>query len=365
MDATCYPALSGNVAYYNWRNAVRDAGTISFNQTWYANLDYVVEGALTINAGATLTVQPGTTVKFNDTGQRHRGERRAGGGWHGRAEDRFHLRPRPGAGARCAQPADGGWRIANRRMANRRSANAQIAGWQTKHRPHQASSTIGYRMPCAGPWRRRLLLRRPRHAGGCSRRSPAAALAPDDAYWPVAGDWGRISFSDSSDDTKNVLNYAVVRYAGYSVNNAIYITSAAPRITNSQITHNTGHGLYLESQANPTVEGNSFIRNSLSGIYVRTASAPIIRNNTFRNQGAYAVEMEADAKPRFSGNVATDNATNGVKVTGTVAGATTWDANLVYVAGAVTIPSGASLTLVPGRSSSSWRARTGRSTARW
>ena len=145
-----------------------------------------------------------------------------------------------------------------------------------------------------------------------------------------------------------MLNYAVVRYAGYSVNNAIYVNSAAPRITNSQIANNTGHGLYLESQANPTVEGNSFIRNGWSGIYVRTASAPIIRNNTFRNQGAYAVEMEADAKPRFSGNTATDNATNGVKVTGTVAGATTWDANLVYVAGGVTIPSGASLTPAAG-----------------
>ena len=58
--------------------------------------------------------------------------------------------------------------------------------------------------------------------------------------------------------------------------------------------------------------------------------------------------MEADAKPRFSGNAATDNATNGVKVTGTIAGATTWDADLVYVAGGVTIPSGASLTPAAG-----------------
>ncbi len=50
---------------------------------------------------------------------------------------------------------------------------------------------------------------------------------------------------------------------------------------------------------------------------------------------------------RFSGNVATDNATNGVKVTGTVAGPT-WDADLVYVAGAVTIPNSFSLAPAPG-----------------
>ena len=112
---------------------------------------------------------------------------------------------------------------------------------------------------------------------------------------------------------------------------------------------------YLENQANPTVEGNAFIRNGLSGIYVKTASAPAIRNNTFRNQGMYAVEMEADAKPRFSGNIATDNATNGVKVKGTIAGATTWDADLVYVAGGVTIPSGASLTPAVGTIIKFWR----------
>ena len=304
MDATCYPTLSGNVAYYNWRNAVRDGGTISFNQTWYANLDYVVEGTLTINVGAALTVQPGTVVKFSDTGS--------------------------GIAVNGALVADG---TAAQKIAFT-SVRDQALGHDVLNlqmADGKAQVAASYFADAAAP----------------EDRAGLAALEPED-YWPVAGDWGRIAYADSSDDTKNVLNYAIVRYAGYSVNNALYANSAAPRITNSQITNNTGHGLYLESQANPTVEGNSFTRNGLSGIYVRTASAPIIRSNTFRNNGAYAVEMEADAKPRFSGNVAADNATNGVKVTGTVAGATTWDANLVYVAGAVTIPSGASLTPAAG-----------------
>ncbi|KUK76075.1 MAG: Parallel beta-helix repeat protein, partial [Proteiniphilum acetatigenes] len=65
MDSTCYPQLSENTAYYNTVNGVRNAGTVSFNQTWSADLPYVIDSTITIAAGATLTLEPGTILKFN------------------------------------------------------------------------------------------------------------------------------------------------------------------------------------------------------------------------------------------------------------------------------------------------------------
>ncbi len=65
LDSSCYPNLSGNTAYYNTVNGVRNTGTISFNQTWYADLPYVIESTMIINSGVALTVQPGAVVKFN------------------------------------------------------------------------------------------------------------------------------------------------------------------------------------------------------------------------------------------------------------------------------------------------------------
>ena len=75
------------------------AGTVSFNQTWYANLDYVVEGTLTINAGAALTVQPGTVVKFNDTGSGITVNGALVADGTAAQRDRFHIGAGSGVGA--------------------------------------------------------------------------------------------------------------------------------------------------------------------------------------------------------------------------------------------------------------------------
>src|SRR5579872_5695452 len=46
------------------------SGTIASNTTWaLANSPYVVTGTVTVNAGVTLTIEAGTTVKFNNSGQ--------------------------------------------------------------------------------------------------------------------------------------------------------------------------------------------------------------------------------------------------------------------------------------------------------
>ena len=43
------------------------SGTISQNTTWIAGNVYVINGTVTVNSGVTLTVEPGTIVKFNSS----------------------------------------------------------------------------------------------------------------------------------------------------------------------------------------------------------------------------------------------------------------------------------------------------------
>jgi len=46
--------------------AINVSGLISSNTTWtVANSPYVVTNNILVNAGVTLTIQPGVTVKFN------------------------------------------------------------------------------------------------------------------------------------------------------------------------------------------------------------------------------------------------------------------------------------------------------------
>jgi parallel beta-helix repeat protein len=228
MDASCYPAFSGNEAYYNDVNGVRVSGNVTFNQTWTANLVYVVEGGLTVNSGPALTLQPGTVVKFKDTGS--------------------YL-----------------------------TVNGALIADGTAEAPIVFTS-----------------LRDDAYGGDTDN--------DDGIYWPAPGDWQRIYFADSSDDSRTILRHASVRYGGNYYNQSVAADSAAPRVISSTIAFGSGHGLYLTNQANPLVEGNIFLQNGLSGLYITNSSAPTVRNNVFRRNRAYAAEMTAESKPRFSGN---------------------------------------------------------------
>lgn len=74
----CDFALTGDVSYQTLEQDDIDgaksiypyhtvSGIISQNTTWYQNRTYVVQGAVTVNAGVMLTIQPGVVIKFQDT----------------------------------------------------------------------------------------------------------------------------------------------------------------------------------------------------------------------------------------------------------------------------------------------------------
>ncbi|MGL4648831.1 MAG: right-handed parallel beta-helix repeat-containing protein, partial [Caldilineaceae bacterium] len=70
LDNSSRPLLSGNEAHFNDYNGIKVTGTLASVQQWQANLPYIVVSTRTVDQGATLTVAPGTVVKFKDsTGQ--------------------------------------------------------------------------------------------------------------------------------------------------------------------------------------------------------------------------------------------------------------------------------------------------------
>ena len=274
MDATCYPILTGNRAFYNDRNGVRVSGTMTFNQTWYSNLPYIVDGTITINAGSALTIQPGTVVKFLTT-------------------------------------------------ASRFTVNGAISADATPEENITFTSI------------------RDDSIGGDTDND-------DGAYWPLPGDWGAITYNDSSSDAQDILDYVQIRFGG-SGNVSIAINSAAPVVTNSTIAFSKGNGINLGTSANPTISNNTITSCTQDGLYITGSSAPTISNNLFTRNSRYAIYFTAESKPAFFGNAAVDNTYNATAVTGTFAGSATWPNNLTYlVADNLTLPNGSDLTIQPG-----------------
>ena len=274
MDATCYPVLSGNTAHYNDKNGVRVAGTQTFNITWKADLPYIVDGALTINAGAALTIEPGAVIKLT------------------------------GSTASFV-------------------VNGALIADGTDLLPITFTS-----------------LRDDSISGDTDN--------DDGIYWPAPGDWGSITYNDSSVDAQNILDYVDIRYAGAG-NVGVQITSAAPRVTNNRIFHTRGNGINVSTSANPVIDHNTITYSTQDGLYITGSSVPQVSANLFSRNTRYAVYFTAESKPAFSTNQATDNGYNGAAVSGTFAGATTWADNLTYmIVGSLNLPVGTSLTIQPG-----------------
>jgi RHS repeat-associated protein/uncharacterized repeat protein (TIGR01451 family) len=271
MDTTCYPQLADNTAHYNTVNGVRNAGTVSFNQTWYADLPYVVETTITIDAGATLTLQPGTVVKFNSGSV--------------------------GLTVNGALVADG----TDQAGITFTSIHDDVYGNDTNNNER--------------------------------------------ATRPVRGDWDKLIYNDSSTDSQNILDFVTIRYAGSS-NIGVSIVSASPTISNSHIVHTKGSGIRLNTISNPTISNTTIENSSQDGLYITGSSSPTILNNHFVRNDRYAVYFTAESKPTFSNNTVFDNSFNGAAVSGTFAGTTLWDDDLVYiVAGSLTLPAGSLLQI--------------------
>ena len=113
---------------------------------------------------------------------------------------------------------------------------------------------------------------------------------------PAVGDWGHIAFLDTSVDSENLIEYAIIRYGGYFDNyyyqyynncctkyyGAINLESASPTIRYSLLTQNTGYALSGSVDSFPVITGNTLTLNQGNGLEIRggtlSAASPIVRH---------------------------------------------------------------------------------------
>ena len=89
---------------------------------------------------------------------------------------------------------------------------------------------------------------------------PPAGMVSAESVGPSPGDWREIKFTDTSIDNECVLDYCVVKYAGYS-GRAIYCENASPTISNCTIGYSSNKGIQcVNSKANLT--GNTIRDNA-------------------------------------------------------------------------------------------------------
>ena len=127
---------------------------------------------------------------------------------------------------------------------------------------------------------------------------------------PVAGDWERIEFQDSSDDASSLIDYAVIHYGGKYNNSG------------------SEYGGVTLISASPTIQNTTFASNQYYAIRANVSSLPTLTNNTYTNNGI-----------------------NGLVILGgTITSNTTWDMTdtAYYILDDVAVAVGSTLTVSPG-----------------
>jgi len=224
---------------------------------------------------------------------------------------------------------------------------------------------------------------------------------------PVAGSWGNLIIQDGGNAT---LNHCTIRYAGsrsgynygailkggggsltvtassidtfytYGIvlNNAGGTVTISNTLIDGKNNYNGNHGILatgLSSAANITISGNTITNAYTNGILLQNGAAPHINGNTFSNNAGYAILVNSGAAPvldaanQFSPpasgwEMGFDAPSSGIAHTydnaltvpvvitgGTIASpnSVTWSSSRTYlVATAVTVNSGASLSIAPG-----------------
>jgi hypothetical protein len=140
------------------------------------------------------------------------------------------------------------------------------------------------------------------------------------------GSWSMIEVQATSKGS--VMDHVDVRYCGYGSPAAILLSGGELTLTNSVIESCYTDGLRI-LQAQPTVDGTTFRDNRQSALSMTLASNPAITAVTLQNNGTNGLTLDG----------------------GDLAGNTTWDdPDIVYrLSGAVTVPAGMTLTIVPGQ----------------
>ncbi len=280
-------------------------GAISVSQTWGAGHPYYyLAGNVTVNAGPTLTIQPGTVIKFTQyVGLHINGTLKAEGTSGSRITFTDFRDDTVGGDSNCdasaTVPAPGWWRG----ILVNDGAYATIA-----------NSDIRY--------------------GGSS--------GPNSSNLYKTGANGTLAISDS--------------FISYSSNYGLYLNNAsgdATTITGSTFSYNNADGILAGSNSPASITGCSFTGNGRYGIYASVSNPAAFMVNT-GNSFTYNATAPIGVTAASAGIVvAAGNSftgTNYIRIEdGSISGNQAWgNGHPYYLVGSVTVPAGLTLTVKPG-----------------
>jgi len=162
--------------------------------------------------------------------------------------------------------------------------------------------------------------------------NPMDTNGDGNATTPSSGNWYRIEFDETSDDAYCELNYADLQYGGNSYG-AIRTINASPTVNNTLIDQSSGFGIRCEGISAPIFDAVDIQNCSSDPFAMSLTSNPTFSNITFTanySNGIYILEGTLSS--------------NATLIKRNVAGFT----NIAYIIDALTISSGAVLTLEQG-----------------
>ncbi len=106
------------------------------------------------------------------------------------------------------------------------------------------------------------------------------------------GHWRGIRFEPSPVGSSNILDYAVIRFAGNSNDAAVYIDESEVTVTNSEISNSSLDGIRIYD-ASPVISGNMIWGNEGAGINAVRNSNSVISYNSLSWNGGAGIENQS------------------------------------------------------------------------
>ena len=285
----------------------QSAGDITSNTTWAGTL--IITGDVTVKQGATLTIEPGTTIRFD------------GSSWdlfiegvlsaQGTAENQITFT------SNQTTPNPGDWRGID--FTDSSNDSLCIISYATVEYAWRGIECI-----LASP-----TITNNTITGNSNEGIYCGASSPTISNNTITENSGQGIYCSSSSPT--ISNNTITGNSGQG----IYCHNSSPTITDNSITGNS-HGILCGSSS-PTISNNTIAGNLYTGIYCGSSS-PTISNNTITGNSSYGIYCYSSS-PTVTSNTIMGNRDDGIYCTNssssTVSNTILWNkgSREIYVSG--------------------------------
>ena len=290
------PALSGNSFSGNGSNGIIWFSHVGVNTIWTASGGpYVLNGAVGVEPGVTLTIEPGTVIKGNGDAYLYvSGTLRAQGS--------------------ASQPII-------------------FTSYQDDSVGGDSNNDGNATTPVPGQWR------------GLFFVANSSGNLLDHNVIRYAGLTTGVAVSINTSSL--TLQNSTISDSGTGVQ----ITDASPTLSANVIERNSSIGISINGSNPPTAPTltNNIIRNNGGGVDIYNAS-PVLTANTVQNNSSFGMRVMPSSTPALSGNSFSGNGSNGIIWFSHVGVNTIWTASggPYVLNGAVGVEPGVTLTIEPG-----------------